>query len=281
MRCPRTGCQPSSLRVPRGGRRSHLAGLLAWLAASPALAADEPPAAGIRPERFAGPVPATLSLPLVPPLPLSPHRGRFGRPVAAVVLLHDSLGPDPRGEAYALQLLGAGIAVLELLEAGLAPPVLAEAVRALAADPRIDAARLGVLGFGQGAAGALAGELGVAARAAIYPGCAALAAAAQRPPPDGWDGQPVLLLHGGADQANPPAACIAAAGRLAAAGAVVHRIEYRGASYAWDHPGFGLDHRLLLERPDGGGRVEVRPWPALAAVSAAQVAAFFARELAP
>lgn len=279
---------PARCRLPAAppDRRGLLRGLIATLAAAPcaspgAFAAEERPGTEIRPEHFdRGPVPATFTLPLAQPLAMP------GRPVAAVALLHDSLGPDARAEPYARQLLGAGIAVLELLCAGPEAAVLAAAVAALAADPRVDPARLGLLGFGRGAAGAIAGEVPVAARALLYPGCRGLAEAARRPPAGGWGGHPVLVLHGGADRANPPALCAAAAAALAEAGAAVRRVEYDGASYAWDYPVHGSERRQLLQPPEpaGGlpaGRVESRPWPELAALSATQVASFFARALAP
>lgn len=267
------------------GRRRLLQGMLAALAPGPAArAAVETPGTEVRPEQFdRGPVPATLTLPLA----------RKGPTVAAVVLVHDGLGPDARAEPYARQLLGAGIAVLEVLCASLDAATLAATIAALAADPRVDPARVGLLGFGRGAAGAIDGDVPVAARALLYPGCRGLAEAVRRPPAGGWRGHPVLVLHGGADRANPPALCVAAAAALAEAGAAVRRVEYRGASYAWDYPSHGIERRLLLEPPEpsgnlppgrpGGvaGRVEAWPWPELAALSATQVASFFARALAP
>ncbi|MCA3396541.1 MAG: MFS transporter, partial [Roseomonas sp.] len=93
-------------------------------------------------------------------------------PVPAVLILHDASGVDGRTASYAEQLLGADIAVLELREGDAA--AAGAALAALAADPRINPARLGVLGFGAGARLAL--ELpGTAARALLYPGCGSLA----------------------------------------------------------------------------------------------------------
>lgn len=251
------------------GRRLTLSAGLTLLAGSRARASEEIPDAEIRPERFDGPGPATLTLPVA----------RRGGPLPAVAMLHDSLGPDPRGEPYARQLLGAGIAVLDVLADHVSEPELLAMLRALAADPRVDAARLGILGFGQGAAEAMSVALPVAARALLYPACAGLVAAARR---TDWAGAPVLLMHGDADRASPPASCAAAVEALGRAGARVRRVEYRGASYAWDHPGFGTEGRILVPAPAGAlgdGRVEALPWPALTAASAGTVAGFFAREL--
>ncbi|MCA3585719.1 MAG: hypothetical protein IOD03_18805, partial [Methylocystis sp.] len=83
-------------------------------------------------------------------------------PVPAVLILHDALGADGRAASDAEQLLGANIAVLELREGSTA--AAGAALAALAADPRINPAQLGILGFGTGAR--LAMELpGTAARA--------------------------------------------------------------------------------------------------------------------
>lgn len=264
-KCPRQG---------RGlGRRRLLWAGLTLLTIPRARAAEETPDAEIRPEHFDGPGPATLTLPA----------SRRGGPVPAVALLHDSLGPDPRAEPYARQLLGAGIAVLEVLADPVAEPELRAMLRALAADPRVDAARLGVLGFGQGAAAAMSAALPVAARVLLYPGCAGLTETAARQA-GGWAGAPVLVLHGDADRASPPASCAAAVDALGRAGARVRRVLYRGASYAWDHPGFGAEGQVLLPAPEGAPgerRVKAQPWPALTAASAGTVAGYFARELLP
>ena len=106
--------------------------------------------------------PETLASFPLPPLPDRPFALQFAGAVAlfslpdeptrkawpAVLILPDALGADGRALPYVESLLGAGIAVLELRDAS------AEAARAalalLASDPRIEAPRLGVLGFGQG-----------------------------------------------------------------------------------------------------------------------------------
>ncbi len=254
---------------PQAPTRRRLCGLLAAALLRPGPAAASPeylPEAEPQPQPF--PM-ASLAATLTLPPGIRP-------PVAAVAVLHDRLGPDPRAEPYIRHLLGAGLAAFEILDVAEPGEALAASLAALAADPRVDARRVGALGFGGGAAAALAPGLPLAARALLYPGCEALA----RLPDGAWPGQPILLLHGGADPANRVADCRGAAAALARAGAAVRRIEYRDASYAWDHPGFGLESRLLHPAPDGEGRVEVLPWPGLATISAGHVAGFFARELA-
>lgn len=190
--------------------------------------------------------------------------------LAAVVILHDALGGDGRSDLYAAQLLGAGMAVLDLLVAE--GDGIATAVETLVSHPRIDGARLGVLGFGAGAGVAAALPLPFAARALLYPGCQSLPAAEVH-------GGTLLLLHGDKDPANPTQACAGAAERFAAAGwRVTHRV-YPHATYAWDYPQFAAEGSSLL--PGGGTdlRVRVEPWPALGALSAAEVAAFFSAGL--
>jgi dienelactone hydrolase len=206
---------------------------------------------------------ATLTVPETP------------QPWPAVVVLHDALGPDGRSEAYAVQLAAAGIAVLDLLTEGDDADRLAEAAALLERDPRIAAGRLGLLGFGAGGAAALAAPARFGARAALYPGCGTLPAEGYLPGP----GEAVLLLHGDADPANRPADCEAVARDLAQPGASIRRIAYRGATYAWDRPQHGLQARSLLPWPGRAARVPSRAWPELAAMSAAQVAGFFALNL--
>ena len=91
---------------------------------------------------------------------------RFGRPpgstvkVPAVLILHGSGGVDGRGAFYATALQEAGIATLEvtMFPAGGRPragrkanmPHAAAALKWLAAQPSVDAQRLGVMGFSWG-----------------------------------------------------------------------------------------------------------------------------------
>jgi dienelactone hydrolase len=239
-------------------------------------------------------------------------------PVPAVLILHDALGADGRAASYAEQLLGANIAVLELREGSTA--AAGAALAALAADPRINPAQLGILGFGTGAR--LAMELpGTAARALLYPGCGTLAgarkmAAAIEPAPlahrvawmrdagirdfigpaeYAWNynvsgGAPgfvlphknaaILLLHGGEDPANPAEACAFLCESLRMNGADVEHRQVPGAGYAWDFPQLGATPEVMLPAPGMTGRVAARPWPAMAAQTAASVAGFFAMNLA-
>jgi dienelactone hydrolase len=113
----------------------------------------------------------------------------------------------------------------------------------------------------------------------LYPGCAALLDALSVTSPGAPAMRsPVLLLHGDADPANPPAACAALANALMET-APVRRVEYAGAGYAWDRPAFAVEGPALVPRPDRKGRIRAAPLPALADLSAAQVARFFARTL--
>jgi dienelactone hydrolase len=267
---------PQSLPFRPGLRRCVLAVAIA-AAMLPGALLRIAPAAASEPQAnptaqsvvFAAPaVIGTLTLPLA----------GEGRRLPAVVLVHDALGPDPRSERYIAQLGAAGIAVLELLSEEVLP-VLPLAAEALAADPRIDGSRIGVLGFGAGAAAAAMARVPFAARALLYPGCATLPADRAEPPASART--PLLLLHGGADPANSPAACAAAAEALARGGAAVRRVEYAGAGFAWDRPAFGQEGRSLLPAPGSTERVPAVPWPELAELSATQVAGFFALALGP
>lgn len=219
-------------------------------------------------------------------------------PMPAVIAVHDAAGVDPRGWRYAEQLTAAGIAVLHLElydtsadgvgpaaeDAAAAAERLAAAAAILAEEPRFAGARLGILAFGAAGQAALhvaatpgLGEH-IAALVLLYPGCGALRDAwpATAPGPR----SPVLLLHGDADAANTPADCADLAARLAR-GAPVRHLRYAGASYAWDLPPSGVEEVVNMPWPGSPGRwLRVRHWPAVAELSAAQVAGFFARAFA-
>ncbi|MFM7421201.1 MAG: dienelactone hydrolase family protein [Alphaproteobacteria bacterium] len=224
--------------------------------------------------------PETLASFPLPPLPDRPLALQFLGAVAlfslpeaparknwpAVLILPDALGADGRAEPYIENLLGAGIVVLELRNASADAAQAAMAI--LANDPRIAAPRLGVLGFGQGGRLAL-GLPGAEARALLYPGCANL------PAPPNSAGS-VLLVHGAEDPTNSAEACARLCAALREAGAEATQREIPGAGYAWDLPALGRTPAALLPAAGSAERLAVRPWPAMAAQSAAEIAGFFA-----
>ncbi|MBR0656098.1 hypothetical protein [Plastoroseomonas arctica] len=202
---------------------------------------------------------------------LSLPPGPADRRLPAVIILHDSLGADGRSAAYIDQLIGAGIAVLDLVEDPL--DEAAEVVAALAAHPRIARQPLGVLGFGAGARRAATLRATLAARALLYPGCAALPFA---PMPR----EPVLLVNPSAGLPPDTAPeCARLVEGLRGAGADIRTKTYPGAGYAWDYPAYGVEGVFRLPLADGSRRVRVEPRRDLAALSATDVAGFFAASL--
>jgi dienelactone hydrolase len=87
-------------------------------------------------------------------------------------------------------------------------------------------------------------------------------------------------VHGSEDPANPKSACTDLAETLRATGVEVEHQEIPGAGYAWDYPQLGTTREVMLPTPGTAGRVAARPWPAMAAQTAASVAGFFAMNLA-
>lgn len=204
--------------------------------------------------------------------------GAAEAPLPVVLVVPDMLGPDRRSDAYVEQLVGAGLAILEVQAEPeqLTGEDVRRAMAALARHPRIDAARIGLLGFGHGgfvAARAFGGRDPFATRVLLYPGCGALLGAlpADMPPPRGR----LLLLHGTADEANRDDDCAALAARIAGP-EPARRVAYRGAGYAWDFPQADPLAPWRHPAPGFAGRVTVRGWPALTALSAAEAAGFLA-----
>lgn len=116
------------------------------------------------------------------------------------------------------------------------------ALRLLATHPRIDPARIGVMGFSRGGQvalysaleplrqGMIDGELRFAAHVALYPSCS-IPYRARR-----LSGAPILMLLGGADDYTPAAACRAYADWFAARGVPVQLVAYEGAYHDFDIP---------------------------------------------
>jgi len=196
--------------------------------------------------------------------------GEPDRRTPAIVILQDGERLDGRASLYTDQLLGAGFAVLEMSH--LPGGSLASVLSALALHPRIAGEPIGLLGFGTGARLVAEWPGPIGARALLYPGCGGLMPSAMR-------GEPVLLMHGAADPVNPPAACAGLSQDMGASGAAVRLRVFAHAGYAWDWPAFSTEGRGLLPRPDAPGRVVVQAWPELAAMSASEVAGFFATNL--
>jgi dienelactone hydrolase len=114
------------------------------------------------------------------------------------------------------------------------------ALRLLATHPRVDPARIGVIGFSRGGQVALYsaleplrravvdGEQRFAAHVALYPSCSIPYRARQ------VTGAPILMLLGAADDYTPPQPCRAYADWFRERGAPVRLAEYAGAYHNFD-----------------------------------------------
>lgn len=117
------------------------------------------------------------------------------------------------------------------------------ALRLLATDPRIDPARIGVIGFSRGGIvaletaverfrqGVIRGELKFAAHIAFYPGCGLRYWS--RPSP--LTGAPIMMALAEEDNYVPARACIAFGEEMKAAGQDVEVHVYRGAYHDFDN----------------------------------------------
>jgi dienelactone hydrolase len=211
-------------------------------------------------------------------------QGQAG-PSPAVVLVHGSGGVSPREDRWADELRQAGVATFVLdsfTGRGIAftaedqsqlssLAMVGDAYRALelvATHPRIDPARIAVMGFSKGGAVALFSALTwfqrlhgpagtrFAQHIAFYPPCYFTF---------GGDlavtDRPIRILQGTADDLAPIEPCRAYVERLRQAGADAQITEYAGAPHGFDRPGDGPPRRnpreqnvsrcVLEERPKG------------------------------
>ena len=179
-----------------------------------------------------------------------------------VLILPDALRADARYDRYTEHLLASGIAVIIPQSDDTPADAVIIAARR---NATLDAARMGVLAFGAGGAAALTAAVGPTAL--LYPGCASLPRL--RVP------QPILLLHGDADEANPLGACGETAMFWGLTGAPVEHGVLRDAGCAFDMEPLGGFRRALLPAPGLPNRVAVVPNPVMAEHAADLVAQFF------
>ena len=187
------------------------------------------------------------------------HVPQTAGPHLGVVLLHDVTGPDRRADIYIDTLLSNGFLVLEVQSPVADADAAAAAARWLGQHPAVRPGRVALFGFGAGGLAAAMSDAPVAARALLYPGCAAIATAALA----SEVAAPSLLLVGDQDRANPAADCARAVSQLRAQGAEVRLEEFHGVGFGWDFHLFGPERRVLLQMPGQAGRVEAAPSPAM------------------
>ena len=181
-------------------------------------------------------------------------RPKGAGPFPAVVLLHTCLGlpANRRSIDDALATWGyVALFVDDFSTRGLKEtctvdfePALSDAYGALAflsRLPFVDKARIGAVGFSQGAdtalkiAAAASSHPGFEAAAAFYPPCANEA--------DARLAIPTLILVGAADDVTPAADCERLAARQP--GSMAKLVVYPGARHGFDNPEFGDGTRVL------------------------------------
>jgi dienelactone hydrolase len=198
----------------------------------------------------------------------------------AVVIVNSGPGFDGRSAFYAEGLNAAGIASFEVdmfQGRGIAPWIVAnmphafQALRWLARHPRIDGARVGIMGLsygGQVAMLAASDEIvrtyaapgqRYAAHLGVYPQCWALRPArAERDKHykrtffDAVTGRPVHVLVGDRDGYGSLAACREFLEALPAASRASFAMTvYEGASFGWDYRHGGTTYEATAERGRG------------------------------
>ncbi|MCU0946332.1 MAG: dienelactone hydrolase family protein [Rubritepida sp.] len=269
--------------------------------------------------RFPPHIPANLPDAMRPNAPPAQIPGTLRLPAGtargpAVIILHGSGGVDGRGEVYARALQAAGIATLEVdmwrarsigMGEGVANrpraiealPDAYGALRALAAHPRVDPQRIGVMGMSYGgslsmlAATDLVGRLyatgGPDFRAALplYPGCWSYEPNGPyaRLMSSNWPRIPLLLMVGDQDDydADGGASCrrIVAQGSPAAQ-ARGQALVIAGATHGWETTRTA-HYRDPAASRGRGGMVRFEGSRAATAESTRAAVAFFQARLAP
>jgi dienelactone hydrolase len=223
-----------------------------------------------------------------------------GEAIPAVVILHGSAGLDSRGALYARALNDAGIATLEIdmwgargiAGGGQRPPLptftLPDAFGALnylANTPRIDAQRIGVLGFSWGGVMSLLSAdqsytnnlgngLQFAAHVAHYPICWGYNVGIPGIMFNNLTGAPVLIQVGSLDDYDEGGAPCQ---NLAASFPEVSVKVYPNAHHAWDR----LQPPLTVQDPfshlGAGGEVNIIPNPGKANQSTKTAVSLFSK----
>jgi uncharacterized protein len=235
-------------------------------------------------------------------LPLDDDRPAL-KSLPAVVICHGSDGVDGRGEFYAPALHEAGIATLEIdmwaargTSRGAAArpgspietlPDAFGALRFLAAQPEIDPARIGIMGFSWGGVVTLLSAVArhadplqvegprFAAHAANYPVCW-LYGRLPEMKLAGLTGAPVLIQTGDADTYDDPDAGEKLLASLAPADAVHVRLRtHNGAGHGFDRD---LPAKIIVDPAaynGAGGEVLMAFNPDAALAARAEIVAFF------
>jgi dienelactone hydrolase len=132
------------------------------------------------------------------------------------------------------------------------------ALQLLAADPRIDPARIGVMGFSRGGSvaletavdrfrrGVIKNNVKFAAHIAFYPGCGLRYWRSPSP----LTGAPIMMALGELDNYTPARPCLAFAEAMKAAGQDVEVHVYAGAQHDFD----SLNTRLVTDAKGTSGR---------------------------
>jgi dienelactone hydrolase len=201
----------------------------------------------------------------------------------AVVLVHGSSGVSSREDRWADELRQAGAATF-LLDSFTARGILGtaedqsrldrlamigdayRALELLATHPRIDPARISVMGFSKGGAVALYAALKrfqrlhgpagarFAQHIAFYTPCYI-----KYVDDEAVSDRPIRLFHGTADDLAPVELCRAYVERLRRGGADVQITEYAGAAHGFDRPGAGPPRHFPREQNASRCPWEERP----------------------